>query len=92
KLEEINSMIEATILRHKTALAVLKTQQRELETELSLVIYPVLSLPTEIASHIFVACLPSDGFVRPSPSKPPLTLAQVCSLWRDIALSTCDLW
>ncbi|KAJ7111695.1 hypothetical protein C8R44DRAFT_798490 [Mycena epipterygia] len=85
-------MIEATRLRHKTALAVLETQQRELETELSLVIYPVLSLPTEITSRIFVACLPSDGSVRPSPSKPPLTLAQVCSLWRDIALSTCELW
>ncbi|KAJ7111699.1 hypothetical protein C8R44DRAFT_677317 [Mycena epipterygia] len=85
-------MIEATILRHQTALAVLETQQRELEMKLSLVIYPVLSLPTEITSRIFVACLPSDGFVRPSPSEPPLTLAQVCSLWRDIALSTCRLW
>ncbi|KAJ7111671.1 hypothetical protein C8R44DRAFT_742058 [Mycena epipterygia] len=42
KLDEINLMIEAAILRHKTALAVLKTQQRELETELSLVIYPPL--------------------------------------------------
>ncbi|KAJ7111715.1 hypothetical protein C8R44DRAFT_882776 [Mycena epipterygia] len=64
----------------RTALAVLETQQRELETELSLFIYPVLSLSTEIISRILVACLPSDGFVRPSPSEPPLTLAQVCSL------------
>ncbi|KAJ7111678.1 hypothetical protein C8R44DRAFT_632393, partial [Mycena epipterygia] len=60
--------------------------------ELSHVVYPVLTLPTEIITRIFVECLPSDEFVRPSPSKPPLTLAQICSRWRDISLSTRGVW
>ncbi|KAJ7083803.1 hypothetical protein C8R44DRAFT_573405, partial [Mycena epipterygia] len=84
--------IQSTISRYQTYLAVLETQQRALEMELSCVVYPVLTLPIEITSRIFVECLPSDGVVRPSPSKPPLTLAQVCSHWRDISLSTCGLW
>ncbi|KAJ6465006.1 hypothetical protein C8R45DRAFT_1174334, partial [Mycena sanguinolenta] len=56
------------------------------------VVYPVLSLPTEILSRIFIECLPSDGEVRPSSRRAPLLLMRVCRLWKDIALSTCQLW
>ncbi|KAJ7142878.1 hypothetical protein C8R44DRAFT_692486 [Mycena epipterygia] len=60
--------------------------------KLSLVVYPVLTLPPEIISRIFVESLPSHGRVRPSAYMPPLTLAQICGQWRDIALSTPELW
>ncbi|KAJ7664632.1 hypothetical protein DFH06DRAFT_1392419 [Mycena polygramma] len=73
-------------------LAVLEAKERELEAHLALVAYPVLALPTEIISMIFVHCLPAHGRVRPSPQKAPLLLAQICSLWRGIALSTGSLW
>ncbi|KAJ7700511.1 hypothetical protein B0H17DRAFT_925554, partial [Mycena rosella] len=63
-----------------------------LEASLALVIYPVLTLPTEITSRIFVHCLPKHRRVRPSPTTPPLTLAQICRHWREVALSTCQLW
>ncbi|KAJ7637378.1 hypothetical protein DFH06DRAFT_1478838 [Mycena polygramma] len=37
-------------------------------------------------------CLPAHGRIRPSPVTPPLLLTQVCRDWREIALSTCELW
>ncbi|KAJ7487928.1 hypothetical protein FB451DRAFT_1390902 [Mycena latifolia] len=70
----------------------LHSEERELESELALVVYPVLTLPAEITSQIFVESLPAHGRVRPSPRKAPLVLAQICHQWREIALSTSDLW
>ncbi|KAJ7729790.1 hypothetical protein B0H16DRAFT_1893796 [Mycena metata] len=64
----------------------------ETTPSLSLVAYPVLTLPPEIVSLIFVQCLPVHGRVRPSPGAAPLLLAQICSDWREIALTTCQLW
>ncbi|KAJ7108306.1 hypothetical protein C8R44DRAFT_531522, partial [Mycena epipterygia] len=55
-------------------------------------VYPALTLPNEITSQIFVACLPEDGRVTPSPHTAPLLLAQICRHWRNIATSTCELW
>lgn len=84
--------IKAAILCQQSSLVALETQQRELEMKLSLVVYPVLTLPMEILAHIFVGCLPRHGRVRPSAHMPPLTLAHICGQWRDIALSTPELW
>ncbi|KAJ7611875.1 hypothetical protein DFH06DRAFT_1371713 [Mycena polygramma] len=84
--------IRAEISRHKNDLQLLEAKERQLESALARVVYPVLTLPTEIVSMIFVHCLPAHGRVRPSPRKAPLLLAQICSLWRGIALSTGSLW
>ncbi|KAJ7663130.1 hypothetical protein DFH06DRAFT_1087941, partial [Mycena polygramma] len=88
KLDEVT----AEIVRHRAYMNVLEDKRRELEMQLARIVYPVLSIPPEILSQIFLACLPSHGRVRPSPLTPPLTLAQVCSYWREIALSSCQLW
>ncbi|KAJ7193785.1 hypothetical protein GGX14DRAFT_378565 [Mycena pura] len=55
--------------------------------------YPVLTLPTEIMSQIFI------HFIPVYPSCPPVTgtnspsfLMRICRHWRDIALSTPQLW
>ncbi|KAJ7088838.1 hypothetical protein B0H15DRAFT_287330 [Mycena belliarum] len=55
--------------------------------------YPVLTLPPEVVSEIFVNFLPSYP-ERPPPSGmfSPILLCQVCRHWRDIALSTPPLW
>ncbi|KAJ7455797.1 hypothetical protein FB451DRAFT_1277441 [Mycena latifolia] len=86
--------IKSAILRHKACIAALEERQREAEKDLTraLVVYPVLTLPNEIISRIFVECLPSHGRVRPSRRRAPLLLAQICRHWREIALSTCQLW
>ncbi|KAJ7610556.1 hypothetical protein DFH06DRAFT_1148097 [Mycena polygramma] len=72
----------------------LEKKQRELETELSLIVYPVLTLPPEIVARFFVACLevPDDGDVHPCQDTAPLLLTQICRAWREIAASTCKLW
>ncbi|KAJ7111378.1 hypothetical protein C8R44DRAFT_583899, partial [Mycena epipterygia] len=80
------------ILRLRSSVEVLEAEQQELESDLAVVVYPVLTLPNEITSRIFVQCLPTHGRVRPSPRKAPLILAQICQQWREIALSTGDLW
>ncbi|KAJ7663134.1 hypothetical protein DFH06DRAFT_344885 [Mycena polygramma] len=84
--------VASEIARHRAYLKALEGKQRELETELAQIVYPVLTLPPEIVTQIFVACLPSHGRVRPSPHTPPLTLAQICRHWREIALSSSELW
>ncbi|KAJ6479467.1 hypothetical protein C8R47DRAFT_1019155, partial [Mycena vitilis] len=54
---------------------------------------PVLTLPTETISEIFIQFFPSY------PSRPPLTgnlsprlLTQICRSWRQIALTTPSIW
>ncbi|KAJ7604207.1 hypothetical protein FB45DRAFT_880894 [Roridomyces roridus] len=55
--------------------------------------YPILTLPTEITSEIFMQYLP------PYPACPPLAgpssptcLTHVCRRWREIALATPQCW
>ncbi|KAJ7747762.1 hypothetical protein B0H16DRAFT_1461854 [Mycena metata] len=62
-------------------------------------VYPVLTLPTEITSEIFVWCLPptlpeldSESKNGPQSALPPLLFLWVCREWRAIALSTPRLW
>ncbi|KAF8175412.1 hypothetical protein K438DRAFT_1771036 [Mycena galopus ATCC 62051] len=49
-------------------------------------------MPPEITANIFCHCLPVDSSESPSPSKPPLLLAQICCRWREICISTPKLW
>ncbi|KAJ7074462.1 hypothetical protein C8F01DRAFT_952981, partial [Mycena amicta] len=51
-----------------------------------------LTLPPEIIEEIFVACLPADDNPTPNPCTAPLLLLQICSRWREIALSAGRLW
>ncbi|KAJ7245438.1 hypothetical protein C8J57DRAFT_759837 [Mycena rebaudengoi] len=55
--------------------------------------YPVLSLPDELVSEIFVHCIPVYP-LRPVPLGPdcPTHLTAICHHWRAIALSTPSLW
>ncbi|KAF7334600.1 F-box domain-containing protein [Mycena venus] len=62
----------------------------KIQDELDSIVYPVLTLPAEITSHIFTQSLPIDA--TPSRYAAPLLLTQVCRLWRTIALATPNLW
>ncbi|KAJ7277208.1 hypothetical protein C8J57DRAFT_1581494 [Mycena rebaudengoi] len=62
------------------------------EAELALYTYPILTLPLEITSEIFMQSLPSHGAVVPHPSSSPLILLRICRTWRILALSTPTLW
>ncbi|KAJ7280634.1 hypothetical protein C8J57DRAFT_1057419 [Mycena rebaudengoi] len=85
--------LDAQILAVEQALATARLERQDLQTRLDAYKYPILTLPTEITSEIFVHFLP------PYPERPPATgltspefLAQICRAWREIALSTPRLW
>ncbi|KAJ7265402.1 hypothetical protein B0H12DRAFT_1068502 [Mycena haematopus] len=69
-----------------------------LAEQLDSVVYPVLTLPPEITSHIFLQCLPvvpnidSQSKAGPTSLQAPLLLLQICGIWRRLALSTPRLW
>ncbi|KAJ7125441.1 hypothetical protein C8R46DRAFT_80762 [Mycena filopes] len=78
------SSLDATI-------AALTAERQRLQLVSDAVVYPILSLPTEITAAIFLRCCDSE----PSPwaaLKGPLLLAQICHEWREIAINTPELW
>ncbi|KAF7349672.1 F-box domain-containing protein [Mycena sanguinolenta] len=88
--------VESELARFKTSAAdyisVLLKAKKDVELQLQGIAYPILSLPTEIIARIFVECLPENSRRRFSRKHAPLLLMRVCRRWRDIALSTSELW
>ncbi|KAJ7208572.1 hypothetical protein GGX14DRAFT_633386 [Mycena pura] len=74
-------------IRNLYSMSALAEQQKELETQLKAVMYPILSLPVEITARIFVECLPADRRKSMSSRHAPLLLMRVCRRWKDIAVS-----
>ncbi|KAJ7353221.1 hypothetical protein DFH08DRAFT_1077471 [Mycena albidolilacea] len=85
--------IDAQILELERTLNSLKEEKDSLRARLAIYKYPVLTLPNEIVSEIFVQVLPD--FPRcPPPIGPlsPYLLCQICYKWRDIVFYTPALW
>ncbi|TFK37597.1 hypothetical protein BDQ12DRAFT_684950 [Crucibulum laeve] len=53
---------------------------------------PVRQLPHDILRAMFVQCLPVGHDAVMSVREAPLLLTHICSLWREIALTTPKLW
>ncbi|KAJ7890354.1 hypothetical protein B0H13DRAFT_877524 [Mycena leptocephala] len=53
---------------------------------------PVRRLPEDVVRAIFMACMPSARNAVMSPTDSPLLLSRICSAWRQLALSTPQLW
>ncbi|KAJ7720928.1 hypothetical protein B0H16DRAFT_1792211 [Mycena metata] len=71
----------------------LEAEQETLQERLDAYTYPVLTLPPEVVSEMFVHFLPV--YPKRAPQKgllSPITLCQICRLWREIAFSTPSLW
>ncbi|KAJ6514278.1 hypothetical protein C8R47DRAFT_917917, partial [Mycena vitilis] len=77
--------------RLDTLIASLTAERQRLQAQSDPIVYPVLSLPTEITVEIFLRCLPTQPRL-PCPSVSPLLLTQICHHWREIALDTPGLW
>jgi hypothetical protein len=85
--------IEALIFDLERSLATLRTEKTQVQGRLDSYKYPVLTLPNEIVSEIFL------HFMPPHPIFPPLigllspaTLTQICRRWREVALAIPALW
>ncbi|KAJ6539747.1 hypothetical protein B0H19DRAFT_1240374 [Mycena capillaripes] len=72
-----------------------QTQLRMLQVRLDSIRHPslFLSLPPEITSEIFIHCLPAEreGDVI-NTREAPLLLMRICRVWREISISTPELW
>ncbi|KAJ7129124.1 hypothetical protein C8R46DRAFT_681355 [Mycena filopes] len=95
--------LDAKIIEQEAVLDALKSDRSAVRQELEdTSTFPILTLPVEITTEIFIWCLPtieelredhvsrSDG--EPAEPHAPLTLASCCRLWRAIALGTPFLW
>ncbi|KAJ7772208.1 hypothetical protein B0H16DRAFT_1880924 [Mycena metata] len=71
----------------------LNARRNALKSHLDAYIYPVLTLPNEIISEIFLHTIPLDlRDQTPSVTQGPLLATQICRKWRHIALSSPRLW
>ncbi|KAJ6477532.1 hypothetical protein C8R45DRAFT_1007249, partial [Mycena sanguinolenta] len=96
-LEETQTNTDRVALRNRLSeldalIATLTAECQRLRCVADTIIYPVLSLPAEITTEIFLRCTPSQSNLGESPSEAPLLLAQICRQWRQIALDTPHLW
>ncbi|KAJ7498624.1 hypothetical protein FB451DRAFT_1014652, partial [Mycena latifolia] len=94
------AQVEALISEQESRLRELQETKSGILTQLEGATYPVLTLPGEITSQIFLHCLPQNSPLAresypaavPHTRKAPLLLLQICSAWRSIAISTPRLW
>ncbi|KAJ7612678.1 hypothetical protein FB45DRAFT_302592 [Roridomyces roridus] len=83
------SDLDSSILRHESILRELAQERCTVLADLKLIVYPILTLPSEITLDVFKWCATDTYF---SPRSAPLLLAQVCHDWRALACSTPTLW
>ncbi|KAF7294187.1 F-box domain-containing protein [Mycena chlorophos] len=85
--------ISQRILEQKQLLAQLQAYENQVRSELHRVAsYPILDLPPEILSEVFINCLPDPDNISANVHQAPLLLMAVCRTWARIALATPALW
>ncbi|KAJ7257972.1 hypothetical protein B0H12DRAFT_1232522 [Mycena haematopus] len=85
--------IDAKILALRRSIQVLEAEKLRTQEQLNSYTYPVLTLPNEIVSEIFIHFLPVYPVPPPlTGSRSPTTLTHICRTWRNIALTTPALW
>lgn len=85
--------IDAQMVEMERSFGCLQEKRNSLRGRLDTYRYPVLNLPNEVVSEIFVRFLPV--YPKRAPAFGPLSptlLTQICHKWREIALSTPALW
>ncbi|KAJ7772201.1 hypothetical protein B0H16DRAFT_1305439 [Mycena metata] len=85
--------LEAQILHLQNSISTLRAERNPAQERLNSYHYPVLTLPNEITSEVFV------HFLSDYPICPPLTgihsptvFTHVCGRWREIAVGPPGLW
>ncbi|KAJ7149486.1 hypothetical protein C8R43DRAFT_503933 [Mycena crocata] len=88
--------LERQMTALESQMTLLRAEREEILQDLAAVVYPILTLPDDITSEIFLHCVETvlnpgkDKTTRQNPG--PLCLASICSSWRDVAISTCGIW
>ncbi|KAJ2911959.1 hypothetical protein MD484_g8452, partial [Candolleomyces efflorescens] len=93
-LDDLESL-DSQISEAELVLEQLNTEHTQIDTLIKThqqLIHPIRLVPPEIWAEIFVLSLPSTHLPVMSTSHTPLSLTQVCRIWRGVALSTPSLW
>ncbi|KAJ7098690.1 hypothetical protein B0H15DRAFT_771928, partial [Mycena belliarum] len=91
-LRSIVAHTTAEIHRYQSLLRPLEEKRHNAQLELDSLVYPVLTLPPEITSGIFIHCLDRGPNNSMECREAPMLLLHVCRAWRDVAVSTPALW
>ncbi|KAJ6456502.1 hypothetical protein C8R45DRAFT_1111016 [Mycena sanguinolenta] len=87
------SDLETRILDIERSPSALRAERAQIKERLDAYKYPVLSLPNELTSKIFIHLLPIYPATPPLTGlASPTTLTHVCGKWREVALATAALW
>ncbi|KAJ7911069.1 hypothetical protein B0H13DRAFT_585909, partial [Mycena leptocephala] len=93
---ETNQSLRDRLAEIDEQIALLEAEKKIVQRKLGSITYPVLSLPFEVTSKIFVHCLPdfqdSDRIFSRYPVPTPLLLSQICRTWRFVAFTTPKIW
>ncbi|KAJ7641189.1 hypothetical protein FB45DRAFT_785195, partial [Roridomyces roridus] len=85
--------LDAEIHELQQRIHALQTEQKSCQQRLDAYKYPVLTLPNEITSEIFVHFLPAyPKYPQLTGLDSPSSLTHICRKWRDIAKATPKLW
>ena len=82
-------------ISHQQLSRSLRTEKSALLSRLESAVSPIRDLPVEIIGAILSSCINSDSSVHLEelePNDSPWNLAQICSVWRDVALGLPSLW
>lgn len=87
--------LKAEISKLQQALDALSRQRDEIQDIVDAhraLLSPVRHLPVEILQQIFVLCLQTTSNPVMHESEAPLLLGRICRRWREISMSTAELW
>ncbi|KAF7377780.1 F-box domain-containing protein [Mycena sanguinolenta] len=85
--------IDAKVLALKLSIQILEADKTRAQERLNSYTYPVLTLPNEIVSEIFIHFLPAYPYPSPLVGRlSPTVLTHVCRQWKEISLATPALW
>ncbi|KAJ7141667.1 hypothetical protein C8R43DRAFT_954621 [Mycena crocata] len=77
----------------ESQMALLRVEREEILQDLRDIVYPILTLPTDVTSEIFLQYVKKSQYPdHTERNNGPVRLASICRAWRAIALSTWRIW
>lgn len=95
KPEERLQRLEAEIARMRAIVEGLESEHSKLKEFVDLhraLLSPIRRMAPELLQEMFVRCLPTTRNCVMDATEAPLLLIRICSNWRQIALSTPEVW
>ncbi|KAJ6483925.1 hypothetical protein C8R45DRAFT_999744 [Mycena sanguinolenta] len=87
------SDLDIKLMDLERSISALRATRALVQQRLDAFKYPILTLPNEITSEIFIRFLPVYPAVSPlNGFASPTSLTHVCRKWREVALATPALW